>query len=143
MARLILDTNTLIELDRHGDRVTGISESDDIAIAAVTLAELRHGALAADTARRPAREQFVEDVEETIEVLPYTRSTATAHGALLDHVRRSGKPRGAHDLIIAAHARQTGRQVVSLDVKARFSDLPGVDIPAGQQPQSRPPAPDQ
>ncbi len=132
MARLILDTNALIQLDRHGERVTGISESDDIAIAAVTLAELRHGALAADTSRRQAREQFIQDVEETIEVLPYTRSTAAEHAALLDHVRRSGKPRGAHDLIIAAHARQTGRQVVSLDVKVRFSDLPGVGMPAEQ-----------
>lgn len=128
MARLILDTNALIELDRHGERVTGISESDDIAIAAVTLAELRHGALAADTARRQAREQFIQDVEEAIEVLPYTRSTAAEHAALLDHVRRSGKSRGAHDLIIAAHARQTGRQVVSRDAKADFSDLPGVGI---------------
>ncbi len=132
MARLILDTNALIQLDRHGERVTGISESDDIAIAAVTLAELRHGALAADTSRRQAREQFIQDVEETIEVLPYTRSTAAERAALLDHVRRSGKPRGAHDLIIAAHARQTGRQVVSLDVKVRFSDLPGVGMPAEQ-----------
>lgn len=133
MARLILDTNALIQLDRHGERVTGmISESDDIAIAAVTLAELRHGALAADAFRRQAREQFIQDVEETIEVLPYTRSTAAEHAALLDHVRRSGTPRGAHDLIIAAHARQTGRHVVSLDVKARFSDLPGVALPAGQ-----------
>ncbi|GAA3920060.1 type II toxin-antitoxin system VapC family toxin [Microbacterium invictum] len=51
--------------------------------------------------------------------------------ALLDHVRRAGVPRGAHDLIIAAHARQTGRRVVSLDVKARFGDLPGVGV-AGQ-----------
>lgn len=132
MARLILDTNALIELDRHAEHVAGISEADDIAIAAVTLAELRHGALAADTARREAREQFIQDVEETIEVLPYTRSTAAEHATLLDHVRRSGKPRGAHDLIIAAHARQTGRQVVTLDVKARFTDLPGVGIPAGQ-----------
>lgn len=132
MARLILDTNALIELDRQGGRVAGISETDDIAIAAVTLAELRHGVLAADTARRQAREQFIQDVEETIEVLPYTRSTAVEHAALLDHVRRLGKPRGAHDLIIAAHARQTGRQVVSLDAKARFSDLPGVGVPAGQ-----------
>ncbi len=132
MARLILDTNALIQLDRHGERVTGISESDDIAIAAVTLAELRHGALAADTSRRQAREQFIQDVEKTIEALPYTRSTAAEHAALLDHVRRSGKPRGAHDLIIAAHARQTGRQVVSLDVKVRFSDLPGVGMPAEQ-----------
>ncbi|HRW18153.1 MAG TPA: PIN domain-containing protein [Dermatophilaceae bacterium] len=132
MARLILDTNALIQLERQGKVLTGISESDDIAIAAVTLAELRHGALAADPARRPAREQFVQDVEETIEVLPYTRSTATAHAALLDHVRRSGTPRGAHDLIIAAHARQNGRRVVALDAKARFGDLPGVRMLAEQ-----------
>lgn len=132
MARLILDTTALIQLDRHGEHVAGISEFDDIAIAAVTLAELRHGVLAADSSRREAREQFIQDVEETIEVLPYTRSTAAEHAALLDHVRRSGRPRGAHDLIIAAHARQTGRQVVSLDIKARFSDLPGVGMLAGQ-----------
>ncbi|MDO5502486.1 MAG: PIN domain-containing protein [Actinomycetia bacterium] len=130
MARLILDTNALIRLDRQGEGLVGISESDDIAVAAVTLAELRHGVLAADPPRQHAREQFVQDVEETIEILPYTRSTAADHAALLDHVRRSGKPRGAHDLIIAAHARQTGRQVFSLDVKARFGDLPGVGLPA-------------
>jgi tRNA(fMet)-specific endonuclease VapC len=49
-----------------------------------------------------------------------------AHGRLLAHVRRSGRSRGAHDLIIAAHAVQTGRQVLSPDAKARFGDLPGV-----------------
>lgn len=132
MARLILDTNALIQLDRRGGRLAQVSETDDIAIAAITLAELRHGVLAADAAHRPAREQFVDDVQETIEVLPYTRSTAEEHAALLDHVRRAGKPRGAHDLIIAAHARQTGRQVVTLDVNARFSELPGVGILAGR-----------
>ena len=45
---------------------------------------------------------------------------------LLAHVRRSGSPRGAHDLIIAAHAAQTGRTILSRDAKARFGDLPGV-----------------
>lgn len=132
MARLILDTNAVVQLDRRGAHAWRVSEFDDIAIAAITLAELRHGVLAADAARRQARKQFVEDVEETIEVLPYTRSTAAEHAALLDHVRRTGSPRGAHDLIIAAHARQTGRRVVSLDVKARFGELPGVDIFVGQ-----------
>lgn len=127
MARLILDTNALVHLDRHGGDAVGVFESDDVAIAAITLAELRHGVLAADATRRPARERFVEDVEEAIDVLSYTRSTAAEHAALLDHVRRTGTPRGAHDLIIAAHARQTGRRVVSLDLKARFSDLPGVE----------------
>jgi predicted nucleic acid-binding protein len=45
---------------------------------------------------------------------------------LLAHVRRTGTPRGAHDLIIAAHAAETGRTIVSRDAKARFGDLPGV-----------------
>lgn len=86
------------------------------------------GDFAADLTRRQAREQFVADVEESIEVLPYTKSTAAEHASLLDHVRRTGRPRGAHDLIIAAHAKQTSRVVVTLDVRARFDDLPGVDI---------------
>lgn len=128
MARLILDTNALIQLDRRGTTVKGISESDDLAIAAVTFAELQHGILAADEARRPARAQFIRDVEDTIEVLPYTKATATEHAVLLDHVRRTGTPRGAHDLIIAAHARHSGRQIVSHDAKARFSELPGVNL---------------
>jgi len=130
VARLILDTNALIQLDRQGADAWPVSASDDLAVGAITLAELRHGVLAADAARRQAREQFVDDVEETIEVIPYTRATAADHAALLDHVRRVGRPRGAHDLIIAAHARQSGRLVVSHDVKARFGDLPGVDVVA-------------
>lgn len=128
MARLILDTNVLIALDRRGANAPAISAGDEVAIAAITLAELRHGVLAADPSRRPAREQFVQDVEETVEVLPYTRLTAAQHAVLLDYVRRSGRPRGAHDLVIAAHALQTGRRIVSADVQARFGDLPGVDV---------------
>jgi predicted nucleic acid-binding protein len=40
--------------------------------------------------------------------------------------RGSESPRGAHDLVIAAHAAETGRLVLSRDVKARFGDLPGI-----------------
>jgi predicted nucleic acid-binding protein len=65
-------------------------------------------------------------ITSVIDVLDYTAITAAQHGQLLAHVRKSGMPRGAHDLIIAAHAAETGRTVVSRDAKARFSDLPGV-----------------
>jgi tRNA(fMet)-specific endonuclease VapC len=58
--------------------------------------------------------------------LDYTQATAAYHGRLLAHVRRSGTPRAAHDLIIAAHAAQTGRTILSRHAKARFDDLPGV-----------------
>ena len=52
-----------------------------------------------------------------IDLLDYTPATAAHHGRLLAYVRKSGTPRGAHDLIIAAHAAETGRTVVSKDAK--------------------------
>jgi tRNA(fMet)-specific endonuclease VapC len=51
---------------------------------------------------------------------------ADVHARLLAHVRRAGRPRAAHDLIIAATAAATGRSVMTLDGKAGFGDLPGV-----------------
>jgi tRNA(fMet)-specific endonuclease VapC len=61
----------------------------------------------------------------TIPTVDYDLDVARAHAELLAHVRRTGSPRGAHDLIIAATAKTTTRTVVSADVAA-FVDLPGV-----------------
>jgi tRNA(fMet)-specific endonuclease VapC len=59
-------------------------------------------------------------------VLDYTEKTAAHYARLIAHARRAGTRRGAHDLIIAAHAVQTDRTILTLDAKARFGDLPGV-----------------
>ena len=66
-------------------------------------------------------------VLETLPVEPYDVEVAEAHGRLLAHVHRSGTPRGAHDLIIAATAIATRRTVLTTDRSARFQELPGVD----------------
>jgi predicted nucleic acid-binding protein len=47
--------------------------------------------------------------------------------AFVRSVRRTGRPRGAHDLIIAATAAARNRLVVSSDSTA-FADLPGVPV---------------
>jgi tRNA(fMet)-specific endonuclease VapC len=60
-------------------------------------------------------------------VLDYTPSVAEHHAALLTHVRRHGRPRGAHDLIIAATARATGRTLLTTDTQSAFAELPDVD----------------
>lgn len=54
--------------------------------------------------------------------------TAAEHAELLAHLRRAGRPRGAHALMIAAHAIEHDRAVVSLDRRAGFCDLPGVEV---------------
>ena len=81
----------------------------------------------ADNAERAAeRARALTVITSVVDVLDYTPATAAQHGRLLAHVRRSGSPRGAHDLIIAAHAAETGRVILSRDARARFGDLPGV-----------------
>jgi tRNA(fMet)-specific endonuclease VapC len=124
--RLILDTNVLIAYERETIDRSALDE-DELAIAAISVAEYRVGIEMADTAERAAdRARALAVITSAVEVLDYTQATATHHGRLLAHVRRSGAPRAAHDLIIAAHAAETGRIILTRDAKARFSELPGV-----------------
>lgn len=102
-----------------------IDDADDVAVAAITVAELQVGVQMARGRRKEKRARFAAAILEAVSVEVYDLDVAEAHAALLAHVRRAGTPRGAHDLIIAATARATERQVLSLDRKA-FSDLPGV-----------------
>jgi tRNA(fMet)-specific endonuclease VapC len=124
--RLILDTNTLIAYER-GTIDRAALDEEELAIASISVAEYRTGIELADTPERAAeRARALATITSVIDVLDYTQTTAAHHARLLAHVRRLGRPRGAHDLIIAAHAVETGRLVLSRDAKARFGDLPGV-----------------
>lgn len=125
--RLILDAGVLVVSERGGRTLADvIDDEDDVAIAAITVAELRTGIDLADERHRAARTQFLLDVLETLPIESYGLGVAEAHGCLLAHVHRSGTTRGAHDLIIAATAVATKRTVLTTDRSARFQDLPGV-----------------
>lgn len=130
--RLILDTNVLIAYER-GTIDRSALDNDELAIAAVSVAEYRVGIEMADTAERA---RALAAITSAVEVLDYTQATAVHHGRLLGHVRRSGAARGAHDVIIAAHAAETGRIIVSRDAKARFGELPGVSALDARQTES-------
>ncbi|HET8681138.1 MAG TPA: PIN domain-containing protein [Micromonosporaceae bacterium] len=124
--RLILDTNVLIAYER-GTVDRTLFDNDELAVAAVSIAEYRVGIELADTAARAAdRARALAAIASALDVLDYTETTAAHHARLIAHVRRLGAPRGAHDLIIAAHAAETDRMIVSRDAAARFGNLPGV-----------------
>lgn len=91
----------------------------------MTIAELLVGVLLADDTHRSGRKQFVDDVRAIIPVIDYDATVAASHAQLLVAVRRQGRPRGAHDLVIAATANATQREVLSADPSA-YQDLPGV-----------------
>jgi len=104
-----------------------IADEDDVAIAAVTIAELRVGALLGTRKAVAARTAFLEDVLAVIPVIAYDVAVAEVHARLLVEVRRQGTPRGAHDLLIAATAAAARRTVVTADATA-FANLPDLDV---------------
>lgn len=127
MARVILDTGALVAVERGSLALDDVlADEDDPVIAAVTAAELMTGVALAGDRRRPLRQAFVDAVLAQIPAEDYTLNVARVHARMLAHVRRAGRPRGAHDLIIAATAAATDRAIVTTDGRAKFADLPGV-----------------
>ncbi|MCP3878358.1 MAG: type II toxin-antitoxin system VapC family toxin [Sulfitobacter sp.] len=126
MSLLLLDTAFLIDAERSDAELDElIDDDDDVAIAAVTVAELLVGVKLANSRHRTRRAEYVEAIRSTVSVLDYDTRVAEEHAELLVAVQKAGTPRGAHDLIIAATARASGRTVVTADLSA-FQNLPGV-----------------
>ncbi|MEX1265046.1 MAG: PIN domain-containing protein [Actinomycetota bacterium] len=71
-----------------------------------------------DVRRAGARDDPVED---------YDLETARVHAALLADARRAGRPRGPHDLLIAATAIARRRTLVTFD-RSEFEGIDGLDI---------------
>lgn len=130
MGRVILDTSVLVGMERTGRPLAGlIREDDDVAVAAVSIAEMRVGAELAGEKQRPRRLAFIESIVRTLDVEPYDLTTTQAHADLMVHARRSGRQRGNHDLMIAATGIARSRTVVTLDARG-FEGLPGLAVRA-------------
>lgn len=132
MERLILDTGVLIGIERGALGADVVAAEDDVAISAITASELLVGVELGAGAGGPRR-TFVEGILARTQTLAFGLDTAREHAMLAAHTRRGGRPRGAHDLLIAATAHATGRTVLTTDARA-FDDLPGVShrvVPCG------------
>lgn len=129
MARLILDTGVIIAGVRGQIDVAAIGDTDDVVIPAVAVAEYLAGTLLdPDSGRSAAQRAYLEEVLQVLPVHEYDRDVAEYHAALLAHVQRTGTRRGVHDLIIAATARAADRIVLTTDQRARFGELPDVNV---------------
>jgi len=123
--RLILDTGVLVAAVRG--RAT-IPDDADVALPAIAIAEYLAGVqLDTDAGRQAGQRAFLDEILAVVPVHAYDSAVAAHHAALLAYTARQGQRRGAHDLIVAATARATGRIIVTTDRHARFGELPGVD----------------
>ena len=106
--RGVLDTSVIIDLDT----IDASQLPVEVAVSAITMAELAAGPHATnDAAERGRRQDRLQRAEAAFDPLPFDGEAARAYGRIFASVVASGrKPRGARavDLLIAASALAGG-----------------------------------
>lgn len=128
MLQYMLDTDTCIYVNRTFpskllQRFNRLAEQ--LCISAITLAELRYGAEKSE--RRLENLEALERFVARLEVLPFSPKAAAHYGQLRVELQRAGKPAGAHDMLIGAHARAEGLTLVTNNVR-EFRRMPGLRV---------------
>lgn len=94
-----------------------------IAISAVTRAELRFGMALRPEARRLA--MLVESFLQTVATLPWDAATADRYGTLRAMLHQAGQPIGDHDTMVAAHALTVNATLITHNL-AHFTRVNGL-----------------
>jgi predicted nucleic acid-binding protein len=127
---LIVDTGVFIAFERTSRPIdlSKWEQPGDVYISVITVSELFMGVYRADTeARRANRLAFVASIIEIISSLDFTSEIARLHAELHAYLAKRGQLIGAHDLIIAATARQHGLPVLTNNFD-EFSRIPGLHV---------------
>ncbi len=132
---LILDSSVIIAAERKRQTVeeflTSIGRTFgevEIAISAVTLAELVHGVARANTPEiRTARRAFIDELKKHVPVHPVTDSTAEIAGRISGEQAAKGITLPADDLLIGASAIEQGYAVATLNTR-HFEKIPGLRV---------------
>jgi tRNA(fMet)-specific endonuclease VapC len=124
--RYLLDTNALSDLVRHpdGQIADGIRQvgQENVVTSLVVSAEIWFGLSRTPSARLSAQ---VDAVLGAIEILPLESPADRIYGQLRADLQRKGRPIGANDLFIAAHALALDCTLVTDNMRefARVPDL--------------------
>ena len=133
---LIPDSSVMIAAERKRQTVevllTSIGQvlgEVEVAMSAVTLAELVHGVARANTPEiRTARRAFIDELKKHLPVHPVTASTAEIAGQISGEQAAKGITLPADDLLIGASAIEQGYAVATLNNR-HFEKIPGLQVP--------------
>jgi len=128
MLQYMLDTNICIYVMKNyppGLRERFNRLAEQLCMSSITLGELHYGA--EKSARRLENLQAIEHFGARLEVLAFTAKAAVHHGQIRAGLERSGRPAGAYDMLIGAHARSEGLIVVTHNGR-EFERMPGLRV---------------
>ncbi len=127
--RYLLDTDTVIYIiKRHPPKVASRFERigpEDVGISTISIAELMFGA--AKSRHQHEARRAITAIREALMVVPFDEEAARAYGGLRASLEQRGRPIGAMDTLIAAHARALGAVLVTNNVR-EFSRVQGLKI---------------
>ena len=121
----LLDTNAYSALKRgHAEVARLVRESVELAFSMVVIGELLFGFRNGTSLQRNTAELEELLVSPRVTVLPVTRTTADRFGRIAAMLRKAGTPIPSNDIWIAAHAVESGAELLSFD--AHFAAVPGL-----------------
>jgi len=126
MLKYMLDTNIIVyTLKNRPAQVRKLFKQHEgqMCISVVTLGELIFGAENSQQVERNLAD--IEAMTARLEVLPLDNTAAYHFGQIRADLYRRGQPIGSYDMLIAGHARSSGLQLVTNNVR-EFSRVPGL-----------------
>ena len=133
--KYLLDTNICIYLIRNKSSAVLARLKrhaiTDVAIAAVTAAELQYGVH--KSARPQQNQQALDQFLVPLTILPFDESATAAYGRLRAYLEKQGTPIGALDTLIAAQAVSQNLNMVTNNVR-EFVRVPDLIVEDWTQP---------
>ena len=123
--RILLDSNAYSHLKRGHHRIVEIVRgSEEILLPLVVIGELLYGFRRGSRLDRNLQElqAFIDNPYVTVAPVSYT--TADRYSRIAAALRAKGRPIPSNDIWIAAHALETGADLLSAD--RHFADVDGV-----------------
>ena len=123
--KVLLDTNAYAALKRGDDAVTGqVTRAETVLLSTVVAGELMAGFRQGTRLRKNLAEfdAFLDNPHVT--VVPVSLATADRFGRIAAALRAKGRPIPTNDIWIAAHAMETGADLLSFD--RHFGEVDGL-----------------
>jgi len=114
--KVLLDTNAYSAMMRgHAEVARRVRDAEEVVLSAVVIGELLFGFRLGTRLRKNMQEldTFLENLHVT--AAPVTRTTADRYARVAAALRAKGKPIPTNDLWVAAHAMETGAELLSFD----------------------------
>jgi tRNA(fMet)-specific endonuclease VapC len=127
--KVMLDTNICVYIIKQNPEAVlarfRAFQVGDVGISTITLAELQYGAM--KSARPKQNRESLKEFVAPLDVASFDNAASEAYGEIRVALEKSGRPVGAMDLLIAAHALSLDARLVTNNEK-EFKRVRGLRV---------------